>query len=268
MLLYFDQLLTAWHAGRSGRSAHLGYWPDGDTTAQPGDHLREAQRRLDDLVIAEADVRDGLLIVDVACGLGGLIERLNEQLTGVHLTGINIDPRQLEACHRLHSRNDNRLSWIESDACELPLPDQSVDRVFCIEAMFHFSSRRQFLTEVRRILRPGGRCVMTDLRLEPQPATTALPRFVVDAVLNDGYGPWPDPWCKQGTTAILCQQLDFRSVRVRDLTQKTRPTWNLIAPQSWSWDTDPGDPVSRAGLMLRWLHENGLMVCELVCAVR
>ena len=268
MLAYFDQLLTAWHAGRSGRAAHLGYWPGGAATMSDGDDFREAQRRLDDLVVAESQLRNGMAILDVACGFGGLIERLNEQFDDVQLTGINIDARQLDVCQRLRPRGANRMAWIEGDACDLPIPDQSIDRVFCVEAMFHFASRRTFLAEVRRVLRPGGCCVMTDLRLVPATTQSVMPRFAIAALLNEGYGPWPDPWCRNGDAASNCRQLGFSDVIVRDLTAETRPTWNLISPRSWNWDDDPGDAVSRSGLMLRWLHEHGQLVCELVSAIR
>src|SRR5438034_5931485 len=45
----------------------------------------------------------------------------------------------------------------EADACALPFPDASFDRVLAVECIFHFPSRLRFLKEAARVLKPGGR---------------------------------------------------------------------------------------------------------------
>jgi ubiquinone/menaquinone biosynthesis C-methylase UbiE len=39
---------------------------------------------------------------------------------------------------------------------QLPWRDASFDRVFCVNALHHFSDRGQFFAEARRVLKPGG----------------------------------------------------------------------------------------------------------------
>jgi SAM-dependent methyltransferase len=43
------------------------------------------------------------------------------------------------------------------------LPDKSMDRIFALDCAYHFSSRRKFLDESKRVLRNDGMIVMTDL---------------------------------------------------------------------------------------------------------
>ena len=194
--VYFDRLIDAWENGRSGRCAHLGHWdfkPEPDQASAESDDVRIAQQRLDDVMIEMAMVRQGQSVLDIGCGFGGLIECIDSQFTDMSLTGINIDPRQLDICQRLRSKSQNSIRWQEADACELPFADNSFDRVFCVEAMFHFASRRTFLAEVYRVLKPTGRLTGSDIRLTDSPPTSSTPRFMIQAMLSDGYGPWPDP---------------------------------------------------------------------------
>jgi MPBQ/MSBQ methyltransferase len=104
-------------------------------------------------------------VLDAGCGLGGFVERINERWSGMNLTGLYVDPEQLEICHRIRTQSGNCLRWQEGDACQLPFEDQVFDRVFRAEAMFHFPSRHRFVAEVQRVLKPGGRFVASDIVL-------------------------------------------------------------------------------------------------------
>jgi len=45
---------------------------------------------------------------------------------------------------------------VRGRAEQLPFPDGSFDRIFCVNALHHFTDRFAFFTEARRVLRPGG----------------------------------------------------------------------------------------------------------------
>ncbi len=195
-------------------------------------------------------------MLDAGCGLGGLLERINERWSGMNLTGLNVDPEQLEICHRIRTQSGNCLRWQEGDACQLPFEDQVFDRLFRAEAMFHFPSRHRFVAEVQRVLKPGGRFVASDIVLLDVPRIGSFPRFGVAAILNDGYAPWPDPWCAQGSLLLLCKEAGFHDSTLIDATENTLPTYDFIVPCRFDDDHDPGDPATRAALMLRWPHRN------------
>jgi ubiquinone/menaquinone biosynthesis C-methylase UbiE len=81
----------------------------------------------------------------------------------MHLTGLNIDPRQLAAAEaQTTAVNGNQIAWVEADACQLPFEDNSFDRVLAVECIFHFPSREQFLAEAGRVLKPGGYVAVSD----------------------------------------------------------------------------------------------------------
>ena len=65
-----------------------------------------------------------------------------------------------------------RANVDQSFACssyEIPLPSNSVDLVFAFAAAHHFGAHRKTLTEVKRVLRPGGRCLYLNEPVCPRP---------------------------------------------------------------------------------------------------
>lgn len=117
-----------------------------------------------------AEIRDGQEILDVGCGFGGTLATIAEQFTAKRLTGLNIDGRQLALARQ---RIPAHIELVEGDACALPFPDQSFDRVLAVECIFHFPSRPDFFRHAARVLRPGGNLTLSDF-LSPQEQKAGL----------------------------------------------------------------------------------------------
>ena len=177
---YFDMILSRLEAGDKDfeeafrRHIHFGIWEDPESAY---DDLADSIRAMDRLclhLIELAGVQNGQDILDVGCGFGGTVATIDEHFSNVRLTGLNIDPRQLElARKRVTPKPDNQMQFVVGDACEMPFPDASFDRVLAIECIFHFPSRLAFFEHARRVLRPGGCMTMTDFLL-PDEAAPAL----------------------------------------------------------------------------------------------
>ena len=56
------------------------------------------------------------------------------------------------------------MTFTQGDALAMPFPDSSFDTVINVESSHCYSSMTDFLTEVRRVLRPGGSFCFADLR--------------------------------------------------------------------------------------------------------
>ena len=110
-------------------------------------------------------------IVDVANGLGAQDLVIRETLRPRSLVAINITESQL-----VHGRARLMTALakpVAGDAARLPLADETADGMISVEAAFHFSSRREFFREARRVLRPGGVLVMSDVSAERGPRTAS-----------------------------------------------------------------------------------------------
>lgn len=241
---YFTRLIAAFRRGQAGRGVHLGYWDD---PANPHGDFAAAQDRLDEVLLAMAGLAPGQALLDAGCGLGGTLARINREQRAMALAGVNVDPRQLEVCRGIAPANGNTLRWDLADACRLPYAGASFERVLCVEAMFHFSSRRAFFAEAARVLKPGGALVASDIVL-----AAPAPEGAEDA-LRAGFGPWPDPWGADADHRALAQAAGLRCTAWQDAAPQTLPSHRHTAP---SGEAEAGDATARAAQVLRWLHAN------------
>ena len=251
---YFDYLIDAFNRGEAGRHVHLGYW---EHPKKADEDFASAQARLDERVLAMAGLDSAQAVLDVGCGFGGTLAGLNGRLRDAWLAGVNVDGRQLALCRQIAPANGNRIEWQEADASRLPFAAGSFDRVICIEAMFHFPSRRAFFAEAARVLKPGGRLVGSDITLEASAREIRVPGFAIEAPLRDGYGPWPDFWGDDADHARLAKAAGLRKAKIEDITDNTFPSHRFTAPRDADEGRDNGNPAWRAAVMLRWLHQKG-----------
>ena len=150
----FDPLSRQFFGG--GGDHNMGYWTPGTrTTAESCDELF---RRLM-LLLPE---KKGT-ILDVGCGLGANAERLSRHYPADKITAINISAKQIEACRA----RGLGCHFEVMDATRLSFDEASFDNVISVEAAFHFDTRQKFVSEARRVLKPGGRLVMADTLLSP-----------------------------------------------------------------------------------------------------
>ena len=92
--------------------------------------------------------------LDMGCGDGRLSALLDaEQLTLADVSDVALE----RAARRLPAA---RTVALEPDA-PLPLPDNAFDLVLCAETIEHVRDVQLLLSEVRRVLRPGGRLAIT-----------------------------------------------------------------------------------------------------------
>ena len=123
--------------------------------------LASAQQRLLRHSASLLAPRPGDRILDVACGRGGSSYHLAQAYPGTDVVGIDLLPANVQVASTLFA-NTRGLGYQVGDAQRLSFAPASFDKVFCLEAAFHFPDRSRFLAEAARVLRPGGRLVLVD----------------------------------------------------------------------------------------------------------
>ncbi|MGA7052665.1 MAG: methyltransferase domain-containing protein [Mycobacterium sp.] len=104
----------------------------------------------------------GKKVLEVSCGHGGGASYLVRTLDPASYTGLDLNPVAVEFCRKRH--NLAGLDFVQGNAESLPFSDESFDVVINVEAGLHYLDFPRFLTEVARVLRPGGYFVYADLR--------------------------------------------------------------------------------------------------------
>jgi ubiquinone/menaquinone biosynthesis C-methylase UbiE len=80
--------------------------------------------------------------------------------------GIDVNPGML-ATARKHVPSGNSIDWYEASAESMPLPDRSFDVVLCQMGLQFMPNKPAAVTEMHRVLTPGGRALVTVPGPEP-----------------------------------------------------------------------------------------------------
>lgn len=102
---------------------------------------------------------DPKVILDVGCNVGVLLGELRRRFPDARVVGVEPNYGALKKARR--GSREARLVCASADV--LPFPDASIDLVTCTEVLEHIQVRlrESALREVWRVLRPGGRFILT-----------------------------------------------------------------------------------------------------------
>lgn len=110
-------------------------------------------------VLALLTAPNGSLLLDVGCGLGDHGRVLPAH--GLHVVGLDTVFRMVHEARQQALREDVRVLMVQADARALPAPDAVYDPVLAAHLLFHLPDQASALREMRPVLRPGGRVVLT-----------------------------------------------------------------------------------------------------------
>lgn len=114
-------------------------------------------------VEAKGKIGRGMKVLDAGCGVGGASLYLAKQ-TGVHCTGVSIVPEQIAEAKKNAKEMGvaGQTRFLIADYLDTGLPAASFEVAFGIESVCYAMSKKAFVREAWRVLKPGGMIVITD----------------------------------------------------------------------------------------------------------
>lgn len=103
----------------------------------------------------ESFLRGSRSVLDLGCGDGQYLQMLAahcEEVSGADRSAVALARagRRFPAAHLVHVGEDHRV----------PLEDNCVERIWCVDTIEHVVDTQTFLSEARRVLVPGGRLLV------------------------------------------------------------------------------------------------------------
>jgi ubiquinone/menaquinone biosynthesis C-methylase UbiE len=116
-------------------------------------HTQEYMQMLDRALLDRIEPNDLGTVAEICCGSGEAFHLLGDQVKrGI---GVDVSLNMLRGARK--ELPSSKLSFIQGDATQLPLGDNTIDSVFMLGGIHHVQDRPRLFQEVARILKPGGR---------------------------------------------------------------------------------------------------------------
>jgi ubiquinone/menaquinone biosynthesis C-methylase UbiE len=139
-----------------GMEARLAAWYARNTARDMPNFVALAQR-----VTAALSV--GSRVLEVAPGPGYLAIEIARRGT-YQVTGLDISHTFVEIASRNAREAHVEIDFRQGNACAMPLPNNRFDLIVCRAAFKNFSQPVAAMNEMHRVLKPGGRALIVDLR--------------------------------------------------------------------------------------------------------
>jgi ubiquinone/menaquinone biosynthesis C-methylase UbiE len=193
------------------------------------DRLFEDVRSVSEWLVDQINPEPGQTVLELAAGPGetGFLAAARLGSTG-RLICSDVVPAMVDAARRgAAERGLDNVECRVLDAQQIDLPDASVDGVISRFGLMLMPEQQRAIAEIRRVLRPGGRCAY---------ATWGLPQHnpwifqLVAALLQNGVAPPGDPFAPGGLFSLATPESNhtlaaaggFTDVTVDELTGTMR----------------------------------------------
>jgi ubiquinone/menaquinone biosynthesis C-methylase UbiE len=133
-----------------------------EKVADQWDQMRKSffSEKVRKVAVIKADIQAGKLAADIGAGTGFITEELVQN--GLKVIAVDQSEAMLEEMKKKFGRFDT-VEYRIGDFNNLPMQDETVDYVFANMYLHHVDVPQVAIEEMARILKPGGKVVITDM---------------------------------------------------------------------------------------------------------
>jgi len=196
---------------------HFGYFTNKTKT------LKKAILQMNDFVfeLLDIDNNDCTKLLDCGCGVGGTSLYLAKKYPKVFFVGITNSRKQIKLARFFaKEREIKNADFMYGDYLNTVFPDNEFDGIFALESVCYAKNHQAFISEMHRILKPGGRLVIVD-------------SFRTHSPLNYINRKFYRQFCESfGITSLekvtkykdFLKEKGFTKIYIRDISKSVRPS--------------------------------------------
>ena len=202
-----------WWKGYETLALHDGFHEKGVRS------FEEALLNMNDFVgrLLELDKKKNAVILDAGCGVGGTSIYLGNKFADAMFIGITISKKQVEMARKFAmERNfNNNTKFLLMDYMATNFPSDYFDGIFALESISYAPNKKDFVKEMYRILKPGGRLVIICPAIKKYPLNPLMEKIYKWYHLGRG-NPYSFPVLKN-----LLEYLaeDFSNIRIINISR-------------------------------------------------
>jgi sterol 24-C-methyltransferase len=148
----FYNLITDFYEYGWGQSFHFGPKWASET-------FEQGIKRYEHWFASQIGAKKGMRILDVGCGIGGPLREI-WRFSQATITGVNITKEHIQRAIRYNARDSvTGCDFIQADFNEIPVPDNTFEGAYDMEATLHSTDRARTFKELFRVLKPGAKLV-------------------------------------------------------------------------------------------------------------
>jgi ubiquinone/menaquinone biosynthesis C-methylase UbiE len=136
--------------------------------------------------VSLAEVQPTDCVLEIGFGAGEAIALLAEHTTQGSVAGIELSPTMVKRAgvRNAHAVGAGRVTLHQGNAEQLPFEEQRFDKVVSIHTYYFWADPHAILTEVFRVLKPGGKLIFTlATRIMGEREETGLGAIIAEHVL-------------------------------------------------------------------------------------
>jgi len=215
---YYDGAANEIYRDIWGENLHLGIF-ESDAESLQDAMERSNERMADGLGLSSADY-----VLDVG-GAHGALGRYLARSFGCRVLVTDISERELTWGQELTAEAGLRqkVSFQRADFHELPFADDTFDCYWSQEAFLHAADKSQVLREARRVLKPDGQLVFSDLLVRAGTSKADRER-IYERVLS------PDMWDTADYREAL-GEAGFTTIQHENWSEHVAPTYAWVRDQ-------------------------------------
>ncbi|RUL83382.1 class I SAM-dependent methyltransferase [Tautonia sociabilis] len=103
-----------------------------------------------------------ITVLDVGCGTGQFGEQILRSLPNARVVGMDLVRAMLNGGSHRWARHREGLLPVQGDSEHLPFASGSFDVVTCANSFHHYPDQGRAVSEMNRVLKPGGRLMLID----------------------------------------------------------------------------------------------------------